>query len=283
MSNHQQNLCLSKPILLSLLGSVLASALLLLGCRPSSDQPDRPKEPETAKREILLFLKEKSGRTDFATTIPAGLTNAVDTNPTTEETPTTSPRHITPQDLPKLAATEEFRKRTSHGEDWATIYGLFGEQLWIADQLLLSPDPAHRETGVIVAAEVARQGIRDGIDPWFSPRVVEAYLWPAFKSIENQGSGQLTVSALGNLTRFVFQRAHETNNIILNYRAVIENTTNFPTADRARIGLVRVYELQGNYQQALNTLHQIHSSNEFVGLRISNLVHKLQGPVTSDQ
>ncbi len=267
---------LSKKTATTVLLALGAILLLLWGGRWTWQKlTGSPPSPAQVRKAIWNFLEEQSDRSDFKTTLPAVPTNGAakvaegNSRKMFRRNPD-SPR----RDLSRNELTRDFRNRLGEAADYKTIYGLIGEQLWIADQFLARKDT--REAGVLVAIEANRAALDPAMNGWLAARICEAYLWPSLEWADAKET-RLDPEALLNVADDAFRSAGETNNIIRNYELIIRKTPKSARADGARFRLARLYEEQADYESALRSLREMQNTNSPpLQRRITFLQQRLQ-------
>lgn len=250
--------------------------------------------PAQARALIRKFLYKQTGQKQFRTEAAAALLTDADiwvpppptvTNITTlitnlvggtnRITPQTIRKILRPAPTPADQIKRRLQQQVNEAMDYPSVFRIIGEYLWVTEQLLAEPDPSRHGTGVQVAVEVGRVALNEACSPWLAARICEAYVWPELAFAETN-QARLDLDMLMDLPRQAFREAGETNNLIRNYRLLIEKAPQSARADRARIELGALLETQGRLAEALELYKAVRSKSSRLQLRIANLEGRLQ-------
>jgi len=272
------------------LAAVLAGAGWWLSERLSSG----PKSPRQVRAVIQKFLKKQTGRKDFKSDLASILADnsiweapppvysnitALVTNligGTNRITPRTIRRLISPPTpTPDVLISRPFHEAVNQAEDYKTLYGLIGQELYVVGRLLEDPEPRKRAAGVGVAAEVSLVAQNSTSDPWLAARVVEGYVLPDLALVESNRM-RLDVDGLLDLAENAFKAAGETNNVILTYRMLIAKAPDSGRADKARVRLAALLAVRQEWAEALKLLREVKNPSARVQWRISEYEARLK-------
>lgn len=248
--------------------------------------------PAQARALIRKFLYKQTGQKQFRTEAAAALlidpdvwvppqpvtniatliTNLV--GGTNRPTPQGLARILRPPPTPADHLKRRLQQQVNDAMDYPSVFRVIGEYLWLTEQLLAEPDPSRHSTGVQVAVEVGRVALNDACSPWLAARICEAYVWPQLEFAETN-QARLDLDMLMDLPRQAFRDAGETNNLIRNYRLLIEKAPQSARADRARIELGALLETQGRLTEALELYKAVKNKSSRLQLRIANLEGRL--------
>lgn len=241
---------------------------------------DRPKSPDQVKRQIARFLKKQTGRDNFVTSVPTGITNDLvfeRRRGATDRDRNDRGRRRNLDRPPTVNALQEHRKRMETAGDYKSIYIAIGEELWMAEQLLESKDALERQVGLLIAAEAEYSALNNAISPWLAARIAEAYLWPGVELAEASQIRGLNPETVLQVSDNAFQQAGETNNVIRNYKYLLNKSSNSNRADMARVRLAGIYEDMGDLEEALEHLTKVqNTNNNFVQRRIATLRQRIK-------
>ncbi|MGC9036595.1 MAG: hypothetical protein ACP5K7_12305 [Verrucomicrobiia bacterium] len=169
---------------------------------------------------------------------------------------------------PLVVAQTEFIKKTREKLNQATtyraMYEVIGQELWVADNLLESMNPAHRKVGLAVARQAALDSQNYAENYWLSARIYEGYLLPnLYDATDPNWKMPLSMENILNEAVQSFRNVEETNNVIRAYQTMIEKTGGSARADWSRVQLSIIYEQMGDLKSAIEYLKDIQNTNNF--------------------
>jgi hypothetical protein len=151
-----------------------------------------------------------------------------------------------------------FRRQVNEAQDYKTIYRLIGEQLWLADQRLASPDPQQKETGVLLAVEASRVALNDALNAWLASRICAGYLLPAF---DMTNAPRLSMDMLLDTSEQAFRQAVEKENLIRTYKMFLSKNSRSPRADTTRTRLANLLADREQFAEALSYVREVRNTN----------------------
>lgn len=155
----------------------------------------------------------------------------------------------------------DIRRQVADAASYEAIYKAIGQELWVAEQLLDSPDTNKQRAALHLAVEASQHAADAAENGWLAARICEAYLWPNLAlSLPPDRSGQGAEQLLqfcGN----VFQRAEDYPHLLRNLELTLDYTTNDVRADATRFSLAYTLEQTSNFDDALKWYRQIKTTN----------------------
>ncbi|HON09035.1 MAG TPA: hypothetical protein PLW02_13140, partial [Verrucomicrobiota bacterium] len=183
---------------------------------------------------------------------------------------------------PVVVAQNEFLKKTreslSQAITYRGMYEVIGQELWVADKLLESLNPAYRKIGLALARQAALDSLNYAENQWLAARIYQAYLLPNLNDATDPNYKMpLSMENIINESVQCFRTLEETDNVINAYKTLIEKTGGSARADWARVQLSYIYEQMGDYKKAIYYLNDIQTTNSYARqlARIPTLEAKL--------
>ncbi|MGC8743484.1 MAG: hypothetical protein ACP5T0_06365 [Verrucomicrobiia bacterium] len=167
-----------------------------------------------------------------------------------------------------VVAQNEFMKKTREKLNQATtyraMYEAIGQELWVADALLESVNPAFRKVGLGIARQAALDAQNYAENYWLAARIYEGYLLPnLYDATDPNWKMPLSMENILNESVQAFRNVEETNNVIRAYHTMIEKTGGSARADWSRVQLSVIYEQMGDLKSAIKYLKEIQNTNNF--------------------
>ena len=183
---------------------------------------------------------------------------------------------------PVVVAQNEFLKKTreslSQAITYRGMYEVIGQELWVADKLLESLNPAYRKIGLALARQAALDSLNYAENQWLAARIYQAYLLPNLNDATDPNYKMpLSMENIINESVQCFRTLEETDNVINAYKTLIEKTGGSARADWVRVQLSYIFEQVGDYKKAIYYLNDIQATNNYARqlARIPTLEAKL--------
>jgi hypothetical protein len=173
---------------------------------------DRPASPGEIKRAIRKYLVRQSGEKEFAppldmatasaetgvaNPIITAVTNAViTTNKAGKVRTVNRVSKVARSGRPETIFSAYFRTNQAQCSTYEQMYGLIGQQLAVADQLLGSSNTAQQLTGILMATEASEYARTNTANLWLGARICEGYLWPNLALVESTNRSPFTAESL---------------------------------------------------------------------------------------
>lgn len=156
------------------------------------------------------------------------------------------------------------RQRLNQATTYKGMYEVIGEELWVADKLLQSLNPAYRKYGLSMARQAALDARNYAENYWLSARIYEAYLLPNLQDATDPNwKMPLSMENVLNESVQAFSNVEETNNVLRAYSTFIEKVGGSARADWSRLQIALIHEQFGNYKEAIKYLKEIQNTNNF--------------------
>ncbi len=232
----------------------------------------RTRTPEGVKAQIFSYLKKQSTREDFK--------SAVNWDPADTAPVTTNASQNARAERRRARAimntgnevSQQFRKLQAGATTYGEIYGLIGEQLTIADQMLTSTNPAMQRLALGQACDACGYALHDAVQGWLASRIAEAYLLPNLKLLETDNRSPINLDRTFRTVEDAFEGGDETNNLVRAYQTLIASSPDSRHLEQARFRLSRLLEQEGRDQEALQYLRQSgQTNNAWIQRRIAAL------------
>ncbi len=177
--------------------------------------------PEESRELVDKYLKKKSRRSDFKTSLDA----------------------LKKEKRP----WEVLAKQYDSVPDYETVYRLIGEHLWIAENYLKSSEKRDQRIGLQLLREEVEVASDIAVDDWLACRICEAYLVPIFKKDDQlSDENEHLVYIVGRK----YAEADETENEIDLEKYYLSKKDSGRFVDWARYRLVRLLENAGRHDEA---------------------------------
>src|SRR5205085_620868 len=165
------------------------------------------------------------------------------------------------------------RNAVKQAGSYEAIYVEIGKLLWTADRLLTSPNPVEQRQGAIFSEDAAQYAVQYAENFWLAARICEAYLWPNLERFDLPGKPPVSIDPVLQTCGDAFNRAGEKNNVVKNYRLMLQYARTPRAADRVRFNLANELEQDGQPTDALALYRGIQDSNYTASAerRIANL------------
>lgn len=155
----------------------------------------------------------------------------------------------------------DVRRRVADAISYETIYRVIGQELWVADRLLDSSEPAKQQAALNLAAEASQIAMTDAQSGWLAGRICEAYIWPNLDRADAPGQPRANADRLLQHCGMIFQRGEEYPMVIRNFELALDVVTNEVRADALRYYLGLTLEQTSNYTDALKWYREISTTN----------------------
>ena len=165
------------------------------------------------------------------------------------------------------------RNAVKQAVSYEAIYVEIGKLLWTADRLLASGDPAEQRQGAVLSEDAAQYAVQNAENFWLAARICEAYLWPNLERFDLPGKPPVSIDPVLQTCGDAFNRAGEKNNVLKNYRLMLQYARTPRAADRVRLNLANELEQNGQRADALALYREIQDSNYTMSAerRIANI------------
>jgi hypothetical protein len=160
--------------------------------------------------------------------------------------------------------TADIRSRLAEAKSYELIYRAVGQELWVAEHLLESGNPAHQRMGIELALEASRLALRNAENGWLASRICEGYIWPHLDAATD--SNRRSTFNLENLLdqcAAIFGSNDETETVVRNYKILLAKAKTPQVADAARAQIGMTYMRGDNPKEALVYLRQIKLTNDY--------------------
>ena len=158
---------------------------------------------------------------------------------------------------------KDITKRVGEAASYENIYYAIGQQLWVVDKLLASPDPVEQQQALSMAVEASQHAVTGAEQPWLAARIWEAYLLPNLALADAKGRIGYTPATLLAQGAAAFDRAEELPNVVKTLQLSLQLTlTNAPArADAVRYSLAYALERSDHLDEALKLYRAIEDTN----------------------
>ncbi|MCX7872210.1 MAG: hypothetical protein N2487_02875 [Verrucomicrobiae bacterium] len=174
---------------------------------------------------------------------------------------------------------KETRGKLNQAQTYRAMYGVIGEELWVADKLLESAHPGYRKYGLSIARQAALDSQNYAENYWLAAKIYEAYLMPNIQdATDTNWKMPLSMENVLNESVQAFKNVEETNNVIRAYQTFIDKVGGSARADWSRLQIALIHEQFGDYKEAIKYLKEIQNTNNFAAhiKRIPALEAKLK-------
>jgi len=153
------------------------------------------------------------------------------------------------------------RTAVKQAGSYESIYAQIGKLLWMADRLLVSTNPVEQRQGAMFSEEAAQYAVQNAENHWLAARICEAYLWPNLDRFDLPGKPPVSIDPVLQTCGDAFNRAGEKDNVLKNYRLMLQFARTPRAADRVRFNLAGELEQGGQLKDALALYREIQDSN----------------------
>lgn len=105
------------------------------------------------------------------------------------------------------------RTQASNAPTYQALYKLIGEQLTVADRLLVETNQNRQRMGIFFAKEASRHAVDAAQNGWLAARICEFYLWPNLDRADYTPGSREKARDLLDQCRSVFSQADEAVNL----------------------------------------------------------------------
>jgi hypothetical protein len=154
----------------------------------------------------------------------------------------------------------------AHAEDAVAEYRLLDGFLQVADQLLTRPDSQQGATALGIALEATRCASLTLQDSHLAGLLCAGYLLPNLAYTPQNAWEDLSTEDILTTVASVYGATAEMDKQMDALHILIDTTDDRNTADAARVRLIGLYRLVGNYADALDTLDKIDPTGELAGV-----------------
>jgi hypothetical protein len=171
----------------------------------------------------------------------------------------------------------DMQAKLRNASSYSTMYQLIGQELYVAERLLDSPNADHSRMGLSLAMQASYNAIDYAQNGWLAARICEGYVWPHLELATdvNRRSTFNLENVLSQCER-VFQQNGEANSLIRNSEMLLANAHSPLLADTARAQLGRLYAQQGEPKEALSYYKQIKNTNDASLRNVTREISRLE-------
>lgn len=173
----------------------------------------------------------------------------------------------------------EVEQRLQEARSYEAMYKAIGQELWVAERLAASANPAHRRVAVRLALEASDHAQNDAMNGWLACRICEGYVWPHLDLATDSNRRSLFhPETFLERCADVFRRNDDFATLARNYELALARAKTPQQRDSAHSQIAWAYEQGGELKNALYHLKQIKATNDYrrVLWRIPRLEQRLK-------
>ncbi len=173
-----------------------------------------------------------------------------------------SPTNQLAQARAELSA--DVRRRLAEARNYGVMYQAIGQEVWVAECLLGSGNPAHRRLGLSLALEASRNALEEAENGWLAARICEGYVWPNVDvATDSNRRSPFNLENVLEQCADVFRANEEVETTARNYEVLLAHAPNPQRADAARVQIGMTYARNEFPKEALYWLRQVRATNDF--------------------
>jgi hypothetical protein len=158
----------------------------------------------------------------------------------------------------------ETRDQIRSANSYESIYRLIGQELWVAEGLLDSANPAHRRVGVSLAMDASHHAVDDSENGWLGGRICEGYIWANLDvATDSNRRSPFNLENLLDQCADIFRSNDEVATLVRNYRILLAKANTPQRADAIRVQIGMIYARNDSPKEALGYLRQVKATNDF--------------------
>lgn len=158
----------------------------------------------------------------------------------------------------------QFKKKYDEAKSYGEMYRLLGQQLWVANELLVNPSPQQKRVGLVVASQSAFYCATIIENNWLAARISEGYVLPHLAlADDNRAKAPLNPNNLLQQCIGYYSDAGETNGTIGTLKLSLKLANNQAAKDYAWYLLGREYQQSNAYADALAAFKSIQDTNNY--------------------